>query len=61
MRGLDHPARKIAYGAIIARSHDTLKKLVGNFMKNINPLAEALEIEVANREDKLIWLIVMMM
>ena len=61
MRGLDHPTTKIAYGAITARSHDIPKKLDRNFMENLNPLAKALEIEVANREDKLIGLIVMMM
>ena len=60
MRGLNHPATKVAYGAITARSHDIPKKLIENFMENLNPLAEALEIEVISGEDK-IWLIVMMM
>ena len=50
-----------AYGVIIAINDYIPNKLDENFLENLNPLAKVLETEVDSGEDKLTWLIVMMM
>ena len=50
-----------AYGVITAINDYIPNKLAENFLENLNPLAKVLETEVDSGEDKLTWLIVMMM
>ena len=53
IRGLNHPVTKMTCDAIIARSHNTPRKLAANFMENLSPLAKALEIKLTGRTNNM--------
>lgn len=55
MRPVDHRITRMVYGVLIARSQDTRRRTIRDFMGNHNPLGRVMIAEMGkldNREDK---------